>query len=368
MAGETAPGSEGVQATPTLTSPAPAAPPNPTTPAPNPVPDASAAGSQAGAAPTSQTPEQIARAALNPPGANQPNTPATPAPAPWTPPTQEQFAEMQRAAAEYQRLQSQLPQLQQYAQLGVEAYRQQQAARQQQLEREQQQAQAKSWFGLPEFNLGLLDFIETDPATGQLRARDGAPPDALAQYRQFSKALQDTQLKFWTNPQAFLAEPVQRMAAQAAQQLIQQHMGGYEDKVAANQLIEQNAGWMFAQTPDGSRRLSPAGQMYGAAVQEAAQLGIKGSQAQHRYATERVQLQLLLAQQQQAQQAAAGEAGKQQFLQSQQPLAGGAAATPPSVPANTPAPVPGQPTMNLRQALMSNLKAAGYTPETFRAA
>lgn len=254
-------------------------------------------------APAAASPNDIAAQALAGAPANQPAAGAAQLP-----------PDVQQRLQRLDEMERQLQQLQPYAQLGYQAHQRQQQERQQQLQREQQEQAARPWFTLPDFDPALLKFVERDPATGQLRAREGAPPDTLARYTQFSDSLSDLQMKFWRNPGELLGEPVKRIATEVAQQLIQQHFGGYRDEVTANQIVGEHAGWIFGTDATGRRAFTPEGKAYMGYVEQAKQYGIAGAQRQHDYALGLVQRDLLWARHQQGQQAGAAEAGKQQFV------------------------------------------------------
>lgn len=327
-----------------------------------------AAGAGAPNAPpaaASQTPEQIAQSAL---AAGQQTAPVQPtqAAAPQaTASTPALPADVQARLDRFEQLERHLPQLQQYAQFGYQQWLAQQQAAQAQQAQAQQAEAAKPWFQLPEFDLALAEFVEKDPATGQLRAREGAPLDVVPKYQAFQKALAETQLGFFQNPAKYLSDPIKRIATEIAQQTVRQHFGGYEQRVTADKILAENRGWMVTSGADGQAQLTPAGQLYQQyAEYGSSRLNINDPTALHAYARERVELDLLRAERSQRQAGTQGDAAKQQFLANAAPPGG--PATPPSPRVVEPAPVPGGP-QDLRTMLTAAFKANGINDATFRA-
>jgi hypothetical protein len=226
-------------------------------------------------------------------------------------------------------------------------------------------------FGLPEFDHGLLKFLRRDPATGAVVAEPGAPPDAAARYAAYMDRMTQVQQQFWADPMQFLGQQVEQRAGRIAQQLIQQHLGGYQEQVKTDQIVQQNADWIFAAGPGGQRQyrtdpltgrqtpvLTPQGQAYARFVEEATRLGIGQAEGQHRYAVEKLQLAMLLARQQGQQAAQQGQQAAQQFTQA-------AAAQPPGAPPPASVPVPAaQPGKTLRDVMRERFEQNGITNQT----
>jgi hypothetical protein len=251
-----------------------------------------------------------------------------------------------------------------YAQLGYQAWQaQQQAAAQQ-----RQQATDKPWFGLPQFNRGLLEFIQRNPTTGALEALPGAPPDALSQYSQFSKQYADTQIEFFTNPAKFLEEPIKRIAAEMAQQIVQQQLGGFQQQTQATQIANSVSSWAFQTGADGTRQWTPKGQQYAAMIQAAERdYGITDPVKQHTFAMQVVNAQFggpaaqaVAAPQQNA-------AAQAAFLQS---AAAGQAGAGPATPPNAaqPAQPGGKGPTSLRDMLRAGFSQNGITDRDFAGA
>lgn len=236
---------------------------------------------------------------------------------------------------------------------------------------------AKFGFKPPDWNPAWERQITQD-ANGNLSVAPGADPSLLQKYREYRAFRQNLAEKFLSNPYEFIQGPVQELAQQIARQEIQQHLGGYQDRVYADQFVNTNP-WLFQVDQNGSpitdprtgqRLLSPMGDAFHKAVIRAQQMGIQDVRGQQEYAMAVVQRDAALVQlraatpQQQQQQA------NQQFLQ--QAGAGanhqgnvGPAQSP--APANgNPPPTPGTATLGdsnrLRELMMRNMVAGGYQP------
>src|SRR5205807_111970 len=71
-----------------------------------------------------------------------------------------------------------------------------------------------------------------------------------------------------------------------AGQLVKENLGQYTEQTQANDFVSQNRAWLF---DEGGRRLSPWGEMFRGAVQEAAEMGLGSVEAQQKYAMRAVQ-------------------------------------------------------------------------------
>lgn len=334
--------SPGVAAAPTATqsSAAPTPPPSvPTTPMAG--SEGAGVGTQAGA------------------GGGLP-TPGSSTPAPSLPP---EYVQLQQ---QYAAAQDQLRQLQPYAIQGYQHYQRQQAEARQRALQAEQQRQNQPWVQVPEFRQEWLALLGEDEH-GNMVAKPGAPPDLLQRYGEFSKAYKQNLWDLATNPGKLLQGPVAQLAQQIAMQVVQQHMGQYQARTQADQLLNQHSSWMIATDPNtGGRQLTPAGQMYARFVQQAEASGVGDVGRQHEYAMNLLQLEALRAKLGQAGQQTASEAAKQAFLQ--QASAGqqnAGPATPASaVGGQVAAPGPNGPRLSLKQMLQSQFEQNGITDKT----
>lgn len=256
------------------------------------------------------------------------------------------------------------------------------------MRQEQERAQAaeaakQQWWKAPEFDPTWRSKIVRDPVTGQLKTVGDADPSIVGKYQTAADHQQAFLDKFTFNPIEAIKPGIEQVARTIAQELIQQHLGGYQEKVSAGQFIQANSEWLHARDQQGNvvrdpmtgvPQLSEWGRRFAGYVQEAAQMGLNTTESQQRYAMRGVQNDYLMAklQGQTTQQTttAAGDAAKQQFLAA---AAGNRGATGPGaavagVPSNPNAPptTQNQPLVNgqrgLQDLLLRNMAAAGFNP------
>jgi hypothetical protein len=230
--------------------------------------------------------------------------------------------------------------------------------------------------------------LERDPATGQIRALPGAPPDLPLKYAQYQEFRRNTLDRFLANPVTYIEGPVRDIAQQIAERAIQQHLAGYQDTQFANDFVQQNTTWLHARDAQGNVQteatfdpqqgrvvqrpaLSAAGQAFRNYVLEAANLGVQDVRGQQRYALAMVQRDWALSSQQNGSAAsAANAAAQQQFLQraaGQQHAANHAGSlVPPSQNLNGNAPPQNQ-NLGLADLLRRNLAAGGVTDRDLQA-
>lgn len=238
---------------------------------------------------------------------------------------------------------------------------------------QQQQAQA-NLFGLPQFDMGLLNFVGRD-ATGNLVPLPGAPPDAVIRVREYQQKLQDVQQKFWSNPEGFLAPMVEKKAQEIAAKLFQARTQQTAEQQFAQQVVQQNADWLYENDAQGQRQesfnpmsgrmepvLSPYGRFYHQTVQNLVAAGVANPQVAHQFAVNALQVQLLQAKLGQLQ-------GGQQQQQTNQQLLNEAATRTQQRPAPNNVQPAQQPVTaaNLRQVLMDRMSSSGLSSEAIAA-
>lgn len=238
---------------------------------------------------------------------------------------------------------------------------------------QQQEAQA-NLFGLPQFDMALLNFVGRD-ATGNLVPLTGAPPDAVIRVREYQQKLQDVQQKFWSNPEGFLAPMVEKKAQEIAAKLFQERTQRTTEQQFAQQAVQQNADWLYEKDAQGQWQeafnpmsgrmepvLSPYGKFYHQTVQNLVAAGVENAQVAHQFAVNALQVQLLQAKVNQLQ------GGQQQQQANQQFLSDAATRT-----QQRPAPNNVQPAQqpvtaaNLRQVLMDRMNGSGLSNEAIAA-
>lgn len=275
----------------------------------------------------------------------------------------------------------QLEQMAQYGQLYMQHAGQfQQWQREQQEAAARQQQQAQQWFKAPEWQPEWRNLITRDPQTGEYKPVPGAPPDIVQKYLTGLQHQQAFLERFSFDPIGAIKPGIEQIAAQMAQQIVQQQLGGYKDQSFAQGFIQQHSGWLYqcdangAQIRDamGQPVLSQWGQLFRNYVAEAARAGIANEEQRASYAMRMVRGDYQAYQLQQFAQQNAGDAGKNAFLQNAQ--AAHAAQTPAAVA--QPAVNPGQaaqaanrrvPKVPLSERIKKNFAAAGITEQSFKA-
>ena len=360
-------------------APSPAPAPSSPSPAPSPSPASavSSASAGAGAAPTPATPAaaeyQGVRDALAGYGVDLRTQ------------FQDDHAALQHLALAYRQSQ-QGNQLAQYGQRYMQhagefeqflAQRQQAAAA--------QQAQQQNWFKAPEYDQRWQHQITRDPASGELRAVPGAPPDVVAKYTAWQQHQVDFQQKMASDPIGTLKPGLEQVARQMAEQAIQQHLGNFQEQTAAQSFVSEHSSWLHARDGQGNvlrdpysgrEQLSPMGQHFLGYVKEAEQVGLRNVADVQRYALRALKADVAMAQLQQFQAGAAapaapgtpalppGQAQKDAFLAAaaagHRPNAGGSVA--PVMPNG--ASVSQNASINARDRLTRAFQAQGYNLST----
>ena len=276
--------------------------------------------------------------------------------------------EVRAQLAELNSLRQQMAQQAPLAQMGYTAYQQQQQAARQQAAAAQDAAAKKSWFNVPQFDQNLMNFLERDPATGEVRAKPGAPPNAVAEFTAYQRGLQEVQANFWSNPQAALAGPMEQIAQRVAAQIVQQQMGGYQQSQVAERLIVADASWIFTNGSGG--QLSDYGRAYQGYVNQLDQMGVRDPATVHEHAKSLVQRDHMLAERQRqaagGQQQQVAQAQQQNFLQAQG--GGGTPATPAPVGGSQqpgmPQGLPGGRQMSLKEQMAARFNQNGINDRT----
>ena len=304
------------------------------------------------------------------PGSGTPNpTPAAPSPAPITPatPPQIDFDTQFR-----QRLGMSLDQAQLLLSMGYRAYQQQGQAAPAQVPAQPTPAQqAANIFGLPQFDMNLLNFVGRDDQ-GRLQLLPGAPPDAAIRVQEYQEKLRQVQQQFWSDPMKFLGPVIQRQAEEIAGRVFQGQFQQTQHQQFARQTLQANEGWLYERDASGQTQhqfnpatgrqepvLSAAGRAYRQFVVEAHQAGIQDPARQHQYAITSLQNQLMQARLAQLQAPQQQQQANGQFLQQ------AAQQTPPPAAGANPV-VPVQQPKTLRQAMLDQMNANGITDDVLR--
>lgn len=251
--------------------------------------------------------------------------------------------------------------------------------RSQQEAAQQKQAQQQGWWKAPDYDPSWLSKLTRDPQTGELRALPGSDPSIVQKYLAWQDHQRGFLERFSKDPMEAIKPGVEQIARQIAQDMVQQHLGGYQQRSQANDFVAQNSSWLHARDQQGQLlgdprtgkpALSPLGQQFAGFVREAEQRGINDVAGQQDYALTKVQRNYLLTQFTSGQQGqsnlAQGEAQKQAFLAAAQNAAngngqgGGQRETPPNVNGGLP---PAQGLGNkraLEEMMLKEMAAGGF--------
>jgi hypothetical protein len=266
----------------------------------------------------------------------------------------------------------------------------QQAAQQQQSQRPED-PWFKEFWQPPEWNPAWEKLVLRD-AQGNLHPAPGAPPDIVQRYTQYQQFRTQQAEKLMQNPFEFFGPAIQKLARTEAERLAKETLGAHTDQQFANDFIQKNADWLYAQDPNTKQTIfdpmsrQPVLSQWGARfrdyVSQAHSQGVKGVRETQEWALKATQLDYLLAQQQAGQvgggpaagaggAAAAGAAqppasprqqANQQFLNA----APGAAHQPNVGPAGVNGQAPAnQVGLSLADRLRQKFSAAGVQPSDF---
>jgi hypothetical protein len=304
------------------------------------------------------TPATQPTAALPTPAANQ--QPALPAD------IQARLAE----AEEYRRRYQELAQHQHLIPLGMEAYRRAQQGNPNAAP-QPAAAQPQHPWGLPQFDMRLLDFVGRD-GEGNLVLKPGAPPDALIRVQEYQAKLREAQSNFFNDPMKALEPVVKQMFGGMFQEHFQKNYGQIQARQAGERIIEENRSWLYAKDPQGNpvTRFNPAsgqheevlsaeGQAYSQLLAQGRQYGIQDPTALHQFAVQGLTNMILSQRFQQQQNQQAGVQQQQQMVspQAQQTAAQQLGAHNPNV---NPAPAPAG---DLRSAFRNAFRSNGVTDD-----
>jgi hypothetical protein len=252
--------------------------------------------------------------------------------------------------------------------------------RQEAAEREQQARQ--QWWKAPEYDPTWASKLMRDPTTGELKVIPGADPSVAQKYMAWVEHQRSFLDRLAQDPVGAIRPGVEQVAREVAQQLIQQQLGGLQERTAAGSFVQQNSDWLHQRDGEGNvlydqqtgrPALSPLGRRFAHYVVEAEQMGLGDVASQQRYALAGVQRDYLLAyaRQQAGQQAgqpqdpasrqALAEQQRQQFLRQAAGARAAPAAPPPGAGvAGSPPPASGP--RALAQAMLADMQAAGFGP------
>lgn len=259
-------------------------------------------------------------------------------------------SELVRQRQQLEQFSRALPQLQQLAQYGQE-YLRTRFAQQSNQQPGQQPAQPNSLVGMapaqagasppapaanrwspPEYDPAWLTMVTRD-ANGNLVPKPYVDPTIPARIQRYADWAQQQQQQLLTDPRKFLFEQVglkddfQKMAQEAAREIVQRELTQQSDQQAVQRIFAENERWMVARDANGqpivdafgNQQLTREGQLINHFINVASQqYGIQGWQARWAFASNALMNQLNHEARQQQMQAAAQQGYPQQQFQPQQ--------------------------------------------------
>lgn len=143
----------------------------------------------------------------------------------------------------------------------------------QQLQQPQQQSQAPqqddNWWNPPQVDIDLVSRFRVRDAEGNMRWREDTPPDVRAQAEAHEKYIEDWAERLVREPHKVLPEIMQREFDRLFEERYSQRVNEQYTAQRLHQIQQENAEWLYekdprtgqvARQPDGSYRMTPAGQ------------------------------------------------------------------------------------------------------------
>lgn len=283
-------------------------------------------------------------------------------------------ADVQAQLDRYRAMEGEYQQLNQYRHLIPLGYRAYQQSGQPNPAAPQQPKTEHPW-GLPDFDQNLLNLVRRDPATNELVALPGAPPDALLRVQDYQAKARQAHEKLLTDPVNAIWSAIEAKVRATYQEQFGQQYGQIQQQQTTQQIIQQNSDWLYAKDQQGNAvtsfdpstgqhkpTLSPYGQQYVQFVRQAVAWGVQDPTAQHNIAVQGLQNMLLSQRYQQGQQQQVGQQQQQQFVQNAAQTTAAAALL-----NNNPSTTPSAPSaLSLRDKMRQRMNASGQTDDVIR--
>ena len=167
-----------------------------------------------------------------------------------------------------------------------DAFHQWQAA--QQKAQQPQPPEEKPWWNPPQLREAYKQYLVKDETGREVISQD-APLDArhaLVEYQQYKAEFAK---RFLENPEQALGPMVEKVAADRASQIVEQHLGQYQARQYVHNLEQENRDWLYDQNGNVSAE-GRAAQEY---IQQAKALGIQSPQDRWDFAVAMVERDLL---------------------------------------------------------------------------
>lgn len=274
--------------------------------------------------------------------------------------------------ARYNELNQQVQSQQHLYQLGFQQWQRAQQGGAQPAQPQQPAAEQPNVFGIPKFDHGLMQFLAKDE-NGNVVAKPGAPPDAVARFTAYAEARQRAEREFFDDPMKFLGKYITENAQKVAQEQAQARLQEYQQQQVRQQIVSQHFRTFVEHDANGQpvmefdprsgttvEKLSPAGRFYGQRANQYREWGITDPARIHEMAFRDLQLAIYSEQQRQQAGVQAGQQAAQQFVQPQtapQPTPGTHA------PGVNPAAQPVT-AATINQRMMDMLRGAGVSDQS----
>jgi hypothetical protein len=193
------------------------------------------------------------------------------------------YQEAQRQLQQYQQI---IPQANEYLRNKSEYEKWQSAQR---AAAQPKPEEKPKWWSPPQVKDTWKSYIVRDPNTGKEIISPDAPYEAQQALREYQAYTADFARKFVTDPENTLKPFIEDIAAQKAQELVQQQLNQHVATNYVSSLEQQNADWLYDQNGNVSRE----GQAIQAYIQQASEIGITSPEARWKYATGMLQRDLL---------------------------------------------------------------------------
>jgi hypothetical protein len=227
----------------------------------------------------------------------------------------------------------------------------------------------------PEFNPAWQNAIERTESGG-FKLRDGADPSILPKFLAYQQHRQDVADKLLANPAEFLKPLVSHLVQEQAAALVEQRFGAQQNEQYVNGFMQQNAAWLYSRDNAGNPvvnpvtrqpMLSPTGQRFYEHLRAAEQYGIKDPTAQEKYARALLTADLMQPAAQTQNAVQQGDAAKAALLASMNRRPNQSGSHVGQDNTGHQAPATQNSSMSLEERLRANLRANGFTEESFAA-
>lgn len=115
----------------------------------------------------------------------------------------------------------------------------------------------KKYWNPPEFNQNWQSMLDRDPATGQIVAKPGTPPDVVLKYQAYQQYVQEQMGRMTQNPAEYFAPMIRELAAEEARKHIQGSMQQQQSQQVTEQFTNANQGYLYEFDANGQVKMQP---------------------------------------------------------------------------------------------------------------